>query len=73
MIGERLSVSVLIGVATLTTAAACAEDRLPTIPPAQYSTEQKQAAADFEAARKLPVVPRQIGAPGSETFLFQSQ
>ena len=32
-----------------------AEDRLPTIPPAQYSAEQKQAAADFEAARKVPV------------------
>ena len=34
---------------------ACAEERLPTIPPAQYSAEQKQAAADFEAARKVPV------------------
>jgi 4-carboxymuconolactone decarboxylase len=32
-----------------------AEDRLPTIPPAQYSAEQKQAAADFEAARRVPV------------------
>jgi 4-carboxymuconolactone decarboxylase len=32
-----------------------AEERLPTIPPAQYSAEQKQAAADFEAARKSPV------------------
>jgi 4-carboxymuconolactone decarboxylase len=32
-----------------------AEERLPTIPPAQFSTEQKQAAADFEAARKVPV------------------
>ena len=29
-----------------------AQDRLPTVPPAQYSAEQKQAAADFEAARK---------------------
>jgi 4-carboxymuconolactone decarboxylase len=36
-------------------AAARAADRLPTIPPAQYSEEQKQAAADFEAARKVPV------------------
>jgi 4-carboxymuconolactone decarboxylase len=34
---------------------AWAEERLPTIPPAQYSAEQKQAAADFEAARKVPV------------------
>ena len=32
-----------------------AGERLPTIPPAQYSAEQKQAAADFEAARKVPV------------------
>jgi 4-carboxymuconolactone decarboxylase len=35
--------------------AAQAEDRLPTVPPAQYNAEQKQAAADFEAARKVPV------------------
>ena len=32
-----------------------AADRLPTIPPAQYTAEQKKAAADFEAARGLPV------------------
>jgi 4-carboxymuconolactone decarboxylase len=36
-------------------AAAAPEERLPTIPPAQYTVEQKQAAADFEAARKVPV------------------
>jgi 4-carboxymuconolactone decarboxylase len=35
--------------------AAFAEGRLPTIPPAQYTPEQKQAAADFEEARKVPV------------------
>ena len=35
--------------------AALAEDRLPTIPPASYTAEQKQAAVDFEAARKTPV------------------
>lgn len=45
----RLASLVLIGVS------AQADDRLPTIPPAQYSPEQKQAAADFEAARKVPV------------------
>ena len=28
---------------------------MPTIPPAQYTEEQKQAAADFESARKVPV------------------
>lgn len=32
-----------------------AEDRLPIIPPAAYTPEQAQAAADFEAARKGPV------------------
>ncbi len=45
----RLTCFVSIGVS------AQAEDRLPTIPPAQYSPEQKQAAAEFEAARKVPV------------------
>jgi 4-carboxymuconolactone decarboxylase len=35
--------------------AAHPEDRLPAIPPAQYSAEQKQAAAEFEAARKVAV------------------
>jgi 4-carboxymuconolactone decarboxylase len=35
--------------------AAQGADRLPTISPAQYTAEQKQAAADFEAARKTPV------------------
>jgi len=35
--------------------AAMAEDRLPTIPPASYTAEQKQAAVDFESARKTPV------------------
>ena len=29
--------------------------RLPTIPPAQYTDEQKQAAEEFVAARKVPV------------------
>jgi 4-carboxymuconolactone decarboxylase len=34
---------------------ATAQSRLPTIPPADYTAEQKQAAADFEASRKTPV------------------
>jgi 4-carboxymuconolactone decarboxylase len=34
---------------------ACAQERLPTVPPANYSAQQKQAAAEFEAARKMPV------------------
>lgn len=32
-----------------------AAERLPTIPPSQYTPEQKQAAEAFEAARKTPV------------------
>ncbi len=32
-----------------------AEERLPTVPPAQYTPEQTQASAEFEAARKGPV------------------
>jgi 4-carboxymuconolactone decarboxylase len=48
----RMATAVLF---TMTAVAARAEERLPTIPPAQYSEEQKQAAADFEAARKAPV------------------
>ncbi len=35
--------------------AAFAQDRLPTIPPDQYTPEQKQAAKEFEEARKKPV------------------
>ena len=48
----RMAIAVLFTIAAV---AARAEERLPTIPPAQYSEEQKQAAADFEAARKVPV------------------
>ena len=36
-------------------AAALAEDRLPTIAPEKYTDEQKKAAEDFLAARKVPV------------------
>ena len=32
-----------------------AQQRLPTIPPEQYTAEQKQAAEEFLAARKVPV------------------
>jgi 4-carboxymuconolactone decarboxylase len=37
------------------TGIANAQERLPTIPPAQYTQAQQQAAADFLAARKYPV------------------
>ena len=37
------------------TGPALAQSRLPTIPPAAYTPEQKQAADDFLATRKVPV------------------
>ena len=46
--------AVLLMGALLATFAHAAE-RLPTIPPAQYSDEQKKAAEDFVASRKVPV------------------
>jgi 4-carboxymuconolactone decarboxylase len=36
-------------------AAAWAQERLPTIPPGQYTDAQKKAAEEFLAARKVPV------------------
>jgi 4-carboxymuconolactone decarboxylase len=39
----------------LITTAAMAQERLPTIPPDQYTAEQKAAAEEFLAARKVPV------------------
>ena len=45
----------IVGLLTAAPFAALAEGRLPTIAPAQYTAEQKLAAADFEAARKVPV------------------
>ena len=48
----RLSLTALL---TLSACAAQGEDRLPTIPPAHYTAEQRQAAAQFEAARKVAV------------------
>ena len=44
----------IVVIALAAGAVAHAADRLPTIPPAQYSEEQKKAAADFEAVRKAP-------------------
>lgn len=32
-----------------------AQDRLPDIPPAQYDADQKKAAEEFQAARKVPL------------------
>jgi 4-carboxymuconolactone decarboxylase len=43
----------IAGLSAFTALAAQAEERLPTIPPAQYSAEQKQAAANFEARARF--------------------
>ena len=45
----------ILWTACLVTMNVNAQSRLPTIPPANYTPEQTQAASDFEAARKTPV------------------
>ncbi len=45
----------LIAALVLAPPMARAQDRLPTIPPADYTDTQRQAAADFLEARKTPV------------------
>jgi 4-carboxymuconolactone decarboxylase len=44
--------AVLVAITALPAGAA---DRLPTIPPEQYSQAQAQAAAEFDAARRVPL------------------
>jgi len=47
---------VLLGaLACMVSSVALAQSRLPTIPPDQYTDQQKKAAEDFLAARKEPV------------------
>lgn len=47
---------VLLGaLACMISSVAVAQSRLPTIPPDQYTDQQKKAAEDFLAARKVPV------------------
>jgi 4-carboxymuconolactone decarboxylase len=41
--------------ASILSVSAIAQERLPTIPPAQYDAAQQQAAAEFLSARKYPV------------------
>jgi 4-carboxymuconolactone decarboxylase len=43
-----------VALSAFTAVAAHAEERLPTIPPAQYTQEQRQDAAEFEV-RWIPV------------------
>jgi 4-carboxymuconolactone decarboxylase len=51
---RRIALAILSTIA-VAVAVAQADERLPTIPPAQYTEEQKQAADDFESARKVPI------------------
>jgi 4-carboxymuconolactone decarboxylase len=51
---SRLTVFTLLG-AMLITTQAFAQERLPTIPPDQYTSAQKKASEEFMAARKVPV------------------
>jgi 4-carboxymuconolactone decarboxylase len=51
---KRCQIAIVI-LSTIGSLPAWAEERLPTIPPAKYTDEQKQAASEFEAARKGPV------------------
>jgi 4-carboxymuconolactone decarboxylase len=45
----------IMGAALAIAFSACAADRLPTIDPAKYNADQKQAAEEFLAARKVAV------------------
>src|SRR5665213_861799 len=45
----------ILGISSVAAVVAQAGERLPAIPPGLYNQEQKQAAADFEAARKAPL------------------
>ena len=44
-----------LALASAIATSAHAAERLPTIPPAQYTDEQRRAAEEFVAARKVPV------------------
>jgi 4-carboxymuconolactone decarboxylase len=52
----RLAVALIMFVSTVLGAGALrAQQRLPTIPPDQYTADQKKAAEEFLAVRKVPV------------------
>jgi 4-carboxymuconolactone decarboxylase len=52
---SRISASALAFGALVLASPAFGQQRLPTIPPAQYDTDQQKAAAEFLATRKTPV------------------
>jgi 4-carboxymuconolactone decarboxylase len=47
--------TVLLASTLFLAAPAGAQSRLPDVPPAQYDADQKKAAEDFQAARKVPL------------------
>jgi 4-carboxymuconolactone decarboxylase len=51
----HLAAAFIIFITVLGPGSVFAQQRLPTIPPDQYSAEQKKAAEEFLAARKVPV------------------
>ena len=51
----RLTASMIVVCTALGAGPVLAQQRLPTIPPDQYSADQKKAAEEFLAARKTPV------------------
>jgi len=50
-----ISTCVLVLIGVLASGPVFSQQRLPTIPPEQYTAEQRKAAEDFLAARKVPV------------------
>lgn len=51
----RTTALLLAGTLLLLVGPAGAQQRLPEIPPAQYDADQKKAAEEFQAARKVPL------------------
>jgi 4-carboxymuconolactone decarboxylase len=52
----RLAAAIIMFVSTVLDAGSVlAQQRLPTIPPDQYTADQKKAAEEFLAVRKVPV------------------
>src|SRR5262249_24929888 len=55
MLLRRPAAFVISAAIVLSAGAVRAQQRLPTIPPDQYTADQKKATAEFQAARKAPV------------------
>lgn len=55
MMFRRAAAFIIFVGAGLDAGSVLAQQRLPTIPPDQYTAEQKKAADEFQAARKAPM------------------